>query len=335
MVLRNTDVYEHIRHVLGGSLSSEISALSILQEAADWLSGAHTWRFLGGKLVKLDFRGIVTVTNATYTHATRTLNLAGAFDDYEFVAQDRFEASSGTGITNLSAQGTRDFEIESKTDGDNIVLASPGLGAAADGASDVTGRIPNDTIALPDDFLQVRTPRGLSATNSIVSGIKWTTPDELLRLRTTQVEVESSWQYKATIIWVVDVNGLATPVLDVHPIPQDNAFEQLSMFYRRRIVVGAEDTSLIPIPSSRPLIGSLLIAAARIFALGYEEGDEAENPSLDDMLDQLKLGSRWRAAIKQDGLTQPSMGLMRGGAVQGMSRGRGRVLLSSEVDAPS
>lgn len=164
--------------------------------------------------------------------------------------------------------------------------------------------------------------------------MKLTTPDDLLRKRTSQIEVSSSWNYYGIITWAEKPNGGAVPVLDIWPTPQDNDVEAFSIFYRRRLIVPDEDTGVIPIPENRPLINAVVIRACRIFALGYEEGEEVGKPSVDDLLDRFVMGRLWHAAKKQDGLIQPTMGPMKGGAVQRMPRGY-RKLLSSEVDAPT
>lgn len=328
MVLRNTDLFRHIKHVLGGDLSPELQPIDIVREGADLLSGMHTWRFLGSRQTKLDLRGIVSMvaaSPATYTHATRTLTLTGAYATYTFLTGDRFEAAGGTGVV------LADYEIESRTDDDNIVLVAPGLGSGADASADITGRIPNDSVALPPDFLQAIT---ISATDSIINGMKWTTAADILRKRTSQIDVSTSWNYYGFVNWDVVLDEGAVPLLSIWPTPQDNDIEAFSMFYRRRIVIADEETAAIPIPSDRPLVNSILIRLCRMIALGYEEGEEAGKPSIDDLLDRFMAGRLWHAAKKQDGLIQPTYGPLKGGAVQRMPRGYRR-LLSSEVDSPS
>jgi len=331
MVLRNSDLLRHIRHVLGGDLAPELTPMDIVKEGADLLSGMHTWRFLGSRQTRLDLRGIVVVTNATYTHATRTVTLTGAFAGWDFLTGDRLEVTAGTGVVIAANNFGSTFEIASRTDDDNIVLLGDGLGAAADGSADIVGRIPNDSVALPSDFLQAIT---ISATNSVINGMKWTTAADLLRKRTSQVDVSSSWNYYGFVNWDVTADGGAFPLLDIWPTPQDNDVEAFSLFYRRRIVVADEETAAVPIPADRPLVNSVLIRLCRMIALGYEEGEEAGKPSIDDLLDRFMEGRLWHSAKKQDGLIQPTMGPLKGGAVQRMPRGY-RKLLSTEVDAPT
>lgn len=324
-MLRNIEAYRYIKHVLGGELSGLISAHEVLIQAADWLGGAHDWRFQLARTARLDVRGTISIATGTYTHATRTLTKTAAFTPYAFVDGDEYAASGGTGVT------ARDYTIESRTDDDNIVLKAPGLGIAANGQTDMSGKLRNDSVALPADFLKLHSP---GRTNSIIGGMRLTTPKHLLALRTSTIEQSSSWNYFAVITHVQDINGALIPILDIWPETSANESEAFTIFYKRRIVIADEDTAAIPLPADKPLIHTCLLRVCRIFALGYEEGEESGKPSVDELLTQFIMGPIWKAARKQDGGIQPHMGPVKGGAVQSMPRGI-RKLLSSQVDSPA
>ena len=89
----------------------------------------------------------------------------------------------------------------------------------------------------------------------------------------------------------------------------------------------------MPIPDSVPALNALVKAAARAFAMGYEQGDEKDEPSLHMRLAEIQAGPLWKAATVQDGRSQPYMGPLRGGGVRRSPRNL-RKYLSSKVSAP-
>lgn len=77
----------------------------------------------------------ITFTGATYTHATRTVTKAAAFAAYTINTSDVFYCVGGTGATvGVHIAATRVSD-------DAITLATPGLGAGADGQTDIAGTL--------------------------------------------------------------------------------------------------------------------------------------------------------------------------------------------------
>lgn len=94
----------------------------------------------------------VALSAGTWTEATKTLTEAGAFTDYTFTAGDRILITGGTGVT------VGEYEVSSRTDANNIVLATSCSTAGADlGTGDITSMGPNtsgSTLILPPAELQ-------------------------------------------------------------------------------------------------------------------------------------------------------------------------------------
>lgn len=326
-VLTNAALIRHIYHVLNADETSEgIEPLEIASMAADWFSSQHAWQFLRRPL-RLDLRASITITGATWTAATRTLTKTGAFTNYDLVAGDPFEVTAGTNAR-LKA-----VPVESRTSANAIVLAEDI--EATDGATDIGGRLPNYSLALPADFMAFTGVRSLWSENSLIGGIHFTTPEALTQRRSSNVEVESSWFYYAAVSELLNqATGMTDTVLEIYPPSSTEVLDAFRGYYRARIVIDTDDEDApVPVPANKVAIHAALIKACRAFALGFEEGEEADQPSLEELLRQLVLSDVWLAAKKQDGLQQPTVGPLRGGV--GGSRRSGRNLLASEVDGPT
>lgn len=75
----------------------------------------------------------ISVTGATWHESTLTLEKTNAFASYTFVEGDKITVTAGTGAD------LGDYEIDSRTDDDNIVLKTS-IGSAADGQTDIAAR---------------------------------------------------------------------------------------------------------------------------------------------------------------------------------------------------
>lgn len=326
-MLQNSDFYRHIEHVLGDEPALQPS--EILRHAAGWFSGAHPWEFLVRPFY-LSLRGLISITGATYTDATLRLVKTGAFADYSHLPGDRLKDTGGTGVVD------RVYEIASRIDDDTIELVSPGLGADADGATDVSAVLPNDSMELPEDFMGF--PGGahpIRARGSINLGVHLTSHEALTALRSAQVEVTGASEFAAVVTQRLDrSSGLTQHVLDHYPGSSISNPDAFFGHYRAHLVIDVtDDLAPVPLPNGRPALELALIQACRAFAMGWEEGGEVEKPSLEALLLNLQESRLWKAATKEDGLTQSQMGPLRGGigrSMRGWYRG-----LSREVDAPT
>lgn len=323
----NAVFFDHIRAVLGGEVGDN-SEGEILRLAADWFSGQHAWQFLRRPCL-LDLRAGIDLSAATYTHATRTLALTSAFEEYSYVAGDTLEASAGTDVE------LRSYALSSRTDDDEIVLAGDGLGADADGSADVAGRLPNASLALPVDFMAFASPRPLQAGGTANRWLEFTSPEVLSARRAATVSTDGTGGFVGIITEMLNpATGMTEPVLEHHPGVSANTPDAFRGYYRARLVIDAtSDQAIVPLPSGRPALELALIKTARAFALGLEEGEESGKPSLEELLRRLVISDIWKAATRQDGLQQPGMGPLRGGV--GERYGAARRTLATEVEGPT
>lgn len=328
MVLTAQHCLTHIEHSLGHPLAAELDPKSVVNQAGHWLFTVHPWKFLQQRSVGLDLRGKITVTDANWTEATKTLDVgsAGTFDDYVFVDGDQFEIKAADVASSTDVkQGV--YEIASRPDGDSIVLKTS-IQSSGGTASGVDGILELDSVALPSDFQQ---ELDTTATESLVNGLELTTLADLNRLRTSTFEVTSSWQYRGAINWAGDP---PVPIMEVWPVPQDALANAFTLFYRAGWVDCTTDTEVLGLPKAG-WMDLLFIKACRIVALGYEEGEERENVEMEERLELLWSSKIGAAARRTDGMSQQTWGPMRGGGAKKYGRYGTRALLNSEVAAPS
>jgi len=323
---QNAVFYDHIRHVLGGE-TGDLPEHEILRLAADWFSGAHAWQFLIRPL-RLHLRASLSITTATYTHTSRELEKIGAFADYEYVAGDIIEVDAGANAD------LRAYPIESRLDDDTIVLAE-GLGAAADGDSDIGGTLPNQSIALPTDFMAFPSPRALWSRGTEVRSLEFTSREVFNARRASRVDSDGTGSFIGVVTELMDRGaGLSRPVLEIFPGVTTARLDAFRGYYRSRLVIDpSSDQNPVPLPAGRPALEIALIKAARAFALGLEEGEEADRLSLEEHLRRLISSDIWQAARKQDGLQQPTVGPLRGGVGERLRYGPRT--LATEVNGPS
>ena len=325
---QNSIFFEHIRHVLGDETSPGMSEGEYLRLAADWFSAAHAWQFLTRPCF-LDLRGAISFTTGSYVHATRTITKASAFTDYTKVPGDRFVATGGTGVE------LKSYTIESRPTASTLVLKAPGLGAAADAIANLAGNLPNDSIALPSDFMAFPGQRPLRSSGDIIRSIEFTSRDVLVARRSATVEVDAGCTFLGVVTELVnEETGNTEPVLEIFPGVSANVKDALRGYYRARLVIDpTDDQAVVPLPVNRPALELALIKACRAFALGLEEGEEVGKPQLEALLAQLVASSIWSAARKQDGLQMPTLGPLRGGV--GDRGGYFKRALASEVEGPT
>jgi hypothetical protein len=305
MAITVAHALDHMRHTLGGGeLSVELDALGVLNQAGEFLVNMHPWRWLIGASALIDLRGVVTGTTATWTAATLTLTDTGAFADYTFAAGDKLEVRAGTGAT------TGFYELASRTDDDSVVLLAS-MSSSDLATGDIDYRITANSATLPANFRDIV---ALTATDALLYGVQLTTLEQILRNRTSQIEVTTSWNYQAAVNYA---GSPPVPRLEVWPDPVSNATGVFSIFYRAGWTRLSGDSVSINIPE---FTDSLFTRILRYFTRGYEREDLLD---MGQMLASIMGSPEFIMAAKRDGNTQPFYGKMRGGGAETHSRNFG------------
>lgn len=315
----------HLRASLGGSPRVNLgsSETDILNQAGEYLVSMHTWKWLEDRSARLDLRGKITVTQATYTQSTKVLTAASGtpFSAYTRVAGDRITIVSGTGVN----EGQR-FTVAS-TNGTTTITLEEDLGTAANGQTDISFVLNLDSVALPSDFSELV---GYETTEGLTSDLSLVTHARLIELRTGQIDTFTA-RYFGAISWAQDNTadgGAPTPLLEIWPIPESNDFGAFEILYRAGWRQITDESDTVNLPDWLAPLWFQLIGA---FVRGYEEEDQA---SLSARLEEIVSGPLWAAAVRRDGRVQPDFGPIEGGAVQRLTFPI-NPFLSSEVLGPS
>lgn len=319
MTLTVTQATNHISDTLGGSLSSNLTALGIINEAGRHLCSMHEWNWLARPGYHLSFRAPIEITTGIWTVATKTLTETGAFTDYTFLNGDVYEATGGSATT----EGF--YRIASRTNANSIVLETA---PSANNQTDFTGSIILGGVVLPSDFAEVIS---IHATNSLVSALQPTSIDYINQLRTNSVFV-GAWIRWYAINWGADVTtagGSPSPRLEVYPVPTAAGADELTLFYRAGWQEVSGSSTNIPVP---PWMESFYIQVLRAFARGYEEEDVMP---LTKRLDILRTSSMFDELKRRDGNQQTNLGPMRGGAVDREIPSGSSKFLRTSVQGPS
>lgn len=289
-------------------VNPELSVLDLVNEAGHYLCNFHDWVWLQRRETFLALRDTVTATGASWTEGTLTLTSVGSFADYDHLQGDRLEILAGTDVV------LGFYTIVSKTDDDNIVLEES-IQTSGGTASAIEFELTNTSVRLPDDFQEII---ALDASDSLTISVHRTSLEELLRLRTNEIQVTSSYFYCAVNYAPVPVGGGAgepVPILELWPAPNFNDADGFSLFYRAGWVNVTEDDDFILIPS---WMHTPFIQLARAYSQGYEEDDVA---SLAERLAEWEIAPYTRRAIEKDGMQQASMGMLRGGSIENKTQG--------------
>jgi len=317
---RKIPAQKAIDHFLHGTGLKETSLdpLDILNTAGVHFFNARAWRFLKGGEAFLDARGNISITDGTWTEATKTLTSTGAFEDYTFIDEDYLNVTGGTGVIQ------KRIEIASRTDDDNIVLVESLSSAAGDLATgDIACELFLPKIELPDDYAHYK---GLAGSTTIVNSVRLVDHQVVNELRGEWDRKDNSGAYHAALIYV---GTPPRPVLDVHPYFSSNTYDVFRLDYLRTWVAITKANETLPIPA---YCNGAFFQLCRHFARGWEDEEVEE---LETRLERWELGPVFKSAARQDGRTQQSWGRMGGGAVRRTPRNVWPNALSSEVAGPS
>lgn len=166
-----------------------------------------------------------------------------------------------------------------------------------------------DYIVLPDDFGSLIDLTATDGTNDSVSIIELS---RLTQLRNTPIEITGTGRRYAAISWprLPDpVGEMPNPRLELWPSITSDSAGAVTILYRARWMDLKNSTD---VAATQWHVENLLTILVAAFARGWGEEDAAD---LDDRLGKIGRGEVYKAAKEQDGMIQPSLGRMSGGAI--------------------
>lgn len=165
-------------------------------------------------------------------------------------------------------------------------------------------------VAMPSDFKSLET---IWPDDAINATFTLTSADELARMR--QFDISITAAYYGTLVFPPQsgVTALQTvPRMELYPTPSTTTSGALHIWYTRLWTTIDDATDVPNIPA---YIETLYTQLVRAFAKGYEEDDTA---TLDERLMAIEQGPIYRAAVSQDGMTQPEYGEAQGGWLESL-----------------
>lgn len=308
---------DHFLHSTG-SKSLGLDHLDVLNMVGDHFVNAYKWRYLRGANAFLSGRGNISLSTATWTESSLTLTATGAFADYTFIDEDLVKITGGTSTT------AKYYEIASRTDDDNIVLAETLSTTGGNlAAGDIAGTLHLPTLELPDDF---GTFHSIAGADTLVNSIGMVDATHLGHLRAQWDREDNTGFYSGCLIHV------GTPprsVLDVHPYFSSNIEDVFRIYYTKSWTRITQASQTLPIPR---YCNGAFMQLCRHFALGWEDEDVA---GLEARLAAWEDGALFKQACDQDRRQQSHYGRMRGGAVRRTPHKIFPNSLSSEVAGPT
>lgn len=293
--MKLVDANTIIAYTLGPNVATGLDTTEIVNDAGEWVTGAHEWQWLVRGPAFLNIRGKIDLSGATWTPGTRTLTKVGAFTNYSFLEGDPFEVLGGTGTT--VGQVTL---VESRTSNDAIVLRNS---ISATGAANFSARMLLSGIALPPDFREAVSIRSV---DQFRRDLQWCDIDDIEDSRQTGIP-GSGWPMLIAIARENPVGGGPTVVRIEHEPVEQAAFPgAIILHYRSKWTRVTTETVDLNIPL---WFNGLFKEVLRAFARGNEEEDEG---TTDERLARIQGGPLWEQCLRQDAFEQPSFGRMQG-----------------------
>jgi hypothetical protein len=261
----------------------------------------HAWNFRIAPPAPCAFLAPITISNGTWTAATKTITKTSGFASYTFAKGDLWKQEDGTGATDGL------YTIASKTSDNAIVLARDT--GATDASADIDGQIQFPYVTLPSDFAELV---DLSM-NSSTADIELTSLGEVMACRLRNITTNAN-RYRAAVLSAgrtTATAATAAPRLELDHAPTAADPDAVFVVYRRAWLTLSGSTD---IPNEMPEYAEdLLIEFIRAYAEGYmvrhgENGFQFQIVDTTDRVQQIKRGDIWKDTVSQDGLLQSDYG---------------------------
>ena len=289
-----------VERIVSNQPDGSLDVESIVNDAGRYLFSMHSWNWRNRPVTPLSYIAPISVADATYTEATKTITKTSGFTNYTFRNSEVFKVSAGTGAT------TGEYVIASRTS-DNAIVLSKSIGAAADGLTDIDGSISFPYCVLPSDFGEGQIT-GINHRSNLTNNATATSLEQVRWLR--YHGLASSYQVYYALSYpsqTATSAAPATPLLEIYPTPTavDNAV--LMLTYKAGWVAMADDDALANIPPGYEYLLKRLVKAFSHEAMSDDNSRIAQVEASPELL----------RAKKQDGNTLPMLGKLQGGAARG------------------
>lgn len=277
---------------LGGPIASDFGQFDMLNRAARSMESSMQWSYLTRSTPALAFRAPVDGLLASWTAATKTLTLTGAFAGFTLVPGDTVK------LTNNGVEaGTH--RIVTHVGDDSITLDG---GPSADIAALVSFDVNVSHVGLPDDVGRIIKIYG---TDSLTRQAFASSTIELTRFDTLNF-AQTGFTVGYAFEWAqLTPTSEAVPTIRVYPEPAALEFDALTAIYLRQWPAINSEDSVLPLPSTG-YMDALLIEYVRAYAISLDE-----RVDLLTLLGAVEAGPIYKNAAKHDASGQVFLGAAR------------------------
>lgn len=285
-----TGLMAAVTHALGRSPDTSTSAADIVNDALNYLTTSHPWRWR-----KQNFS--LSFVGKTVTSLTRASNVVTASSTaHGFVAGDWFKM---TGVATSGYNG--DFQVITAAANTFTYSSTGGDGTDASGSTAFSSKV-----ALPTDFIQLI---ALHAPGGTIRECRPTSPEELSWMRQAFIScTDITIYYCVSISPQTSVTTLPTWQIDFYPPPFSAQAGSMQGTYLRAIPALSTGTDMPDIPA---YLHPLLKTLCRAFAISDEEQQAGA--------DWQRYNAQLRDFQAADGGQNVSVGRMRGAVDQNIS----------------
>lgn len=296
-------------HALGGSPDARLDLLGVLNEAVQFVVNIHDWKFRRRPILDLVFTPAPTPAAANISAIARANNTVSVtLATPPVPALQAGVAFTVAGVADTTYNGS--FTAATVADTTHFTYLNTGANSSSSGGT-VIATSPAaflSYVTLPADVAEIT---AITTKNNAIANVLICTLEEIAYRRGSPNAIAYDGLYRACLSFPTQADTTHTmpqPQLEIWPTPTASSpLGDLSLTYRGGAVQLVNQTDVPNIPAK---LERLITLTARLFVLGYEEGQLQED----------KLWQNEFAAMKAaDGRQELTIGQLKGGAVQGMN----------------
>lgn len=299
--------YSELQQVVRGvSKNPSVEPALVVNQAGRFLVGMHPWKWRERPQLPLNAIAPITITDGTWTEASKTLTKTGAFTNYTYRNAELITISDGTNAT------TGTYVVAGKTNANAITLTSS-IGSTADGETDIDGEINFPYYVMPDDF---GSQGGggqivdLVHKNALVQYTVVDTPSYIRYLRNADINSSLHIWYAITFPGQLDYDSaMPVPLLECYPTPAAVDVGQVHLSYRAgwtELSNQPGDTRTANVPG---FMEHLLVRMVKAFA---QEGGSDDGDRIAEVIDSREM----KKVMEMDAGHQANFGMSEGGILQ-------------------
>ena len=294
------DLRDSVTRITGQKPDDLLSIEGIINDAGRYLYGMHPWQWRDRPVAPLSYIAPISVADATYTEATKTITKTSGFTNYTFRGAELFEVTAGANAT------LAQYKVATKTSANAITLTDS-IGSAADGDADIDGTVSFPYCVLPSDFGEGEIA-SIVYQDSYAYKLLPASLSYVQSLRSNELAAFDQIYYAVSYPTQASTSASPSqPLLEIYPTP--TAFEQsvFMLSYKSGWVLLEDEDAVANVPNGYEYLLKRLVKA---FAHEAMSNDNSRITEVETSVEFLKLK-------RMDGRVQWDLGKIQGGAAKG------------------